>query len=68
MRPREIGVVVVVVAFLFAATVAVAPVVAVTVTVPLSVREVSETVNHEALSLAVLVKVPPPVLLMRRYV
>ena len=39
------------------------PVVTLTVTVPLPVPEAGLTVNHEALSLAVQVRVPPPVLL-----
>ena len=41
-----------------------APVLTLTVTVPLPVPEAGLTVNHEALSLAVQMRVPPPVLLM----
>ena len=40
-----------------------APVVALTVTMPLPVPEAGLTVNHEAVSLAFQVRVPPPVLL-----
>ena len=40
-----------------------APVLTLTVTVPLPVPEAGLTVNHEALSLALQLKVPPPVLL-----
>ena len=42
------------------------PVVAVRVTLPLPVPLAVESVNHEALSLALQLKVPPPVLLMLR--
>ena len=42
------------------------PVVAVSVTLPLPVPPVVESVNQVAFSLAVQVKVPPPVLLMVR--
>jgi len=40
------------------------PVVALNVTAPLPVPADGDTVNHAALSLAVQLKVPPPVLLM----
>jgi hypothetical protein len=42
------------------------PVATVRVTVPLPVPDAGESVNHAASSLAVQVKVPPPVLLMLR--
>ena len=41
-----------------------APVVAVSVTLPLPVPPVVESVNHGVVSVAVQLKVPPPVLLM----
>ena len=43
-----------------------APVVTLTVTVPLPVPEAGVTANHESVSLAVQLRVPPPVLLRLR--